>query len=51
MLFVLPLWSRKQGQVGSSVGSDVRRSDHTLGFGLIPNVDTVLKGEGKGEDM
>lgn len=50
-MFVLTLWSRKHGQVGSSLGYNVRRSDHTLGFGLIPNVDTVLKGEGKGKDM
>lgn len=42
---------QEAAQAGSSVGSDVRRSDHTQGFGLIPNVDTVLRGEGKREDM
>lgn len=49
-MFVLTL-QQEAAQAGSSVGYDVRRSDHTQGFGLIPNVDTVLKGEGKGEDM
>lgn len=49
-MFVLSL-QQEAAQAGSSVGYDVRRSDHTQGFGLIPNVDTVLRGEGKGEDM